>query len=718
MDSERERSRALERDQEREDARQREERTKHHVVRTKPLSQQANLDDIALAQNVFLQEMATDPNKICFAFGGVYPGRSAAKGKLHATHTVSYSVGAAGHYQLHVCLRRDSAPLPGSPFALVVAPGDAYPLSTKLPLPLLGVFELFRSEESESQLARCACRVVLKTADKMGNACSRGGANLHCGATDGSSGVTSSCKDLGDGSYAIEFVSDTSSGAKEVYVKIDGLHVIGSPAMLRLTSGTPDISKTEVVSFPSKAEAGQTVMIRVKCKDSNGRPALGNTLLFGLTILPATDKRSDWTTALAHPTRQTITGEELRLHFSPIRAGEFKAFLWVLEGGRRRAAVHAAQARRGSLRGGPRRHHASHAPAPNETMGLRMSLESSDAAPRRSRESHETAPRKSRESSDAAPRRSRESHETAPRKSRESQEAVPPYSLDSHEATSAPTGAAVAAAAPAIAAPFSSTKSYLLPPSAAAAAASPHVSSKATPARRRAGGALPFEEDAMVPTPGIGKDRRPVNGGKGECFTVKILPGAPSVVHSYLDGVSLSSNGNWEIFRSDDSSHGKLAKEENSGYGKTKHAKEDGPDRASLPPGALFIGDTIRISPFIIDRFGNPSAADDSLAITVITKAGEEVLRAQHTTHLGQPGYDVRYEIKRRGLHTLHVSLGGQHITGSPMSWNAILPERAANGGEWLTSSEETAVESTTSKLPNDNIAPPPSFETAEIVAS
>ena len=446
--------------------------------------------------------------------------------------------------------------------------------------------------------------------------------------------MTSSCKDLGDGSYAIEFVSDTSSGAKEVYVKIDGLHVIGSPAMLRLTSGTPDISKTEVVSFPSKAEAGQTVMIRVKCKDSNGRPALGNTLLFGLTILPATDKRSDWTTALAHPTRQTITGEELRLHFSPIRAGEFKAFLWVLEGGRRRAAVHAAQARRGSLRGGPRRHHASHAPAPNETMGLRMSLESSDAAPQ-SRESHETAPRKSRESSDAAPRRSRESHETAPRKSRESQEAVPPYSLDSHEATSAPTGAAVAAAAPAIAAPFSSTKSYLLPPSAAAAAASPHVSSKATPARRRAGGALPFEEDAMVPTPGIGKDRRPVNGGKGECFTVKILPGAPSVVHSYLDGVSLSSNGNWEIFRSDDSSHGKLAKEENSGYGKTKHAKEDGPDRASLPPGALFIGDTIRISPFIIDRFGNPSAADDSLAITVITKAGEEVYERSILRTLG-----------------------------------------------------------------------------------
>ena len=160
MDSERERSRALERDQEREDARQREERTKHHVVPlSKPLSQQANLDDIALAQNVFLQEMATDPNKICFAFGGSLPRTQRSKRKTSRNAYSQLLCRRGGHYQLHVCLRRDSAPLPGSPFALVVAPGDAFPLSTKLPLPLLGVFELFRSEESESQLARCACRV-------------------------------------------------------------------------------------------------------------------------------------------------------------------------------------------------------------------------------------------------------------------------------------------------------------------------------------------------------------------------------------------------------------------------------------------------------------------------------------------------------------------------------------------------------------------------------
>ena len=119
----------------------------------------------------FAHEMAIDP--LGFAFGGVDPGTLHAHGKLvkvhgrrlstyilsylltylltlgtlHAhgklvkVHAVHYSVGLTGEYKLHVGLRQQSTPLPGSPFNLVVEPGEAYAASSKLPigsLPLSG----------------------------------------------------------------------------------------------------------------------------------------------------------------------------------------------------------------------------------------------------------------------------------------------------------------------------------------------------------------------------------------------------------------------------------------------------------------------------------------------------------------------------------------------------------------------------------------------------
>ena len=46
----------------------------------------------------------------------VYPGTLHAKGELVKTHTVHYSIGAAGKYLMHIGLRQKSATLPGSPF--------------------------------------------------------------------------------------------------------------------------------------------------------------------------------------------------------------------------------------------------------------------------------------------------------------------------------------------------------------------------------------------------------------------------------------------------------------------------------------------------------------------------------------------------------------------------------------------------------------------------
>ena len=127
-----------------------------------------------------------------FAYGGIYPGVLHARGKLHQTHRVQYSVGRVGTYKLHVALRSqgrvqplpqtqnikpkpkppnrspspDTKPnaahytyvllprtylrprrvLPGSPFLLKVVPGLPSSLFTCIaasePLPLSGVVGL------------------------------------------------------------------------------------------------------------------------------------------------------------------------------------------------------------------------------------------------------------------------------------------------------------------------------------------------------------------------------------------------------------------------------------------------------------------------------------------------------------------------------------------------------------------------------------------------
>ena len=68
----------------------------------------------------FWNEVTSDPVGVGFAFGGVEPGRLHAKGKCVDVHKLYYSIGRAGKYKLHIGLRHQMAPLPGSPFALEV----------------------------------------------------------------------------------------------------------------------------------------------------------------------------------------------------------------------------------------------------------------------------------------------------------------------------------------------------------------------------------------------------------------------------------------------------------------------------------------------------------------------------------------------------------------------------------------------------------------------
>ena len=97
----------------------------------------------------------------------------------------------------------------------------------------------------------------------------------------------------------------------------------------------------------------------------------------------------------------------------------------------------------------------------------------------------------------------------------------------------------------------------------------------------------------------------------------------------------------------------------------------------------LLVGDTIRFMPIILDEFGNSATiTDDRMNISISSHSGEEVLRAHQTSIRGHPVYDVRYEIKRRGVHTLWVLVDGTNVTGSPISWNARLPDKSASGAQ------------------------------------
>ena len=224
-----------------------------------------------------------------FAYGGVHPGKKSNHSAPVEAHEVRYSIGTSGSYLLYVALRKPNAggttrsragpsssvddwQVSGSPFLLTVAPGKAFALSTSL---TSKSFESLRGGPEKDANDRFSCKHVLLTCDKTGNPCESGGANVTCGflgadtsepapatvtaeepGATGSAGKKttrpqtagapaaskdkprSSCDDQGDGTYKLQW-SSSSPGTFTVYVKVDGLHVIGSPARMVLVPGVP-----------------------------------------------------------------------------------------------------------------------------------------------------------------------------------------------------------------------------------------------------------------------------------------------------------------------------------------------------------------------------------------------------------------------------------------------------------------------------------------------
>ena len=231
----------------------------------------------------YWDELRSDPQRIGFAYGGVFPGRLHAKGQLVEKHEVHFSIGVVGNYLLYVSLRpphtpnqpgtspqKSNAPkedwqVPGSPFLLCVSPGKAYPLTSEIPSAVLPLRGTSSAENSNSEFS---CAVVVFSKDKMGNPCDKGGADFTAGfiskgesprvgqreddfaashseikggglpTMDASRKAT--VTDVGNGSYKVVWVSQRP-GLFDVYVKLDGLHIIGSPTKLMLADAVPRV---------------------------------------------------------------------------------------------------------------------------------------------------------------------------------------------------------------------------------------------------------------------------------------------------------------------------------------------------------------------------------------------------------------------------------------------------------------------------------------------
>jgi hypothetical protein len=289
--------------------------------------------DAASYQSVYANELASDPKRIGFAFGGVDPGRLHAHGQIVEVHNVHYSIAMCGTYRLHVALRHEGVQLPGSPFVLKVSAGPASALTTAVlahMLPMRGVV----GNSSES-----GCRVVLKASDMMGNACEAGGATIVC--SGGDKRIESRVVDNNDGTYLLVWRSKVA-GVFDAHVSVDGVPILGSPMPLTLTSEPPDLKQSELIgSGLTKAVAGKPADFRIKCKDRFGNAAQPSAnLKFEMAMLPpveGVDKKDRaektiiadrWKSAVAHPIEGTWHGAEFEVKYVADVAGDLELHVW------------------------------------------------------------------------------------------------------------------------------------------------------------------------------------------------------------------------------------------------------------------------------------------------------------------------------------------------------------------------------------------------------
>lgn len=278
-------------------------------------------------QGIFKNELDSDPSGIGFAFGGMDPGRLHAHGRPHDTHRVFYSIARVGSYKLHVQLRVQGLPLPGSPFLLTVAPGPASASATSLAgdivLPLTG---------SVGKRAEQGVHLTLRVRDRMGNPCKVGGAKVRCSCNIES--VDTSTIDNRDGTYSLTWHAELA-GNFEASVLVSEEQIVGSPFKLRLSSSEPDIIKSLVSGAGiSKVQAGQPALLTLKLYDRYSNLTWSNALTFGLILVDKSNENhsAEWKTAESQSFEGKWEGEVFEIRYTPETSGDLRLFIWCEQG--------------------------------------------------------------------------------------------------------------------------------------------------------------------------------------------------------------------------------------------------------------------------------------------------------------------------------------------------------------------------------------------------
>jgi len=102
---------------------------------------------------------------------------------------------------------------------------------------------------------------------------------------------------------------------------------------MQLTSGTPELSKTEIdYDMLRNVKAGRTQKVRVHCKDSANQPAVpGRNVTIGVTLTSALTKLEPdaWKVHPSEQLERSVIGDALEISFAPRLAGEVKAYFWA-----------------------------------------------------------------------------------------------------------------------------------------------------------------------------------------------------------------------------------------------------------------------------------------------------------------------------------------------------------------------------------------------------
>ena len=126
-------------------------------------------------------------------------------------------------------------------------------------------------EVKDSEWKGFVCTFCLQTRDKAGNDCKTGGGNVTCGVASTSTDVESSCVDLRDGKYQLTWRSLIQQTDVLVYVRIDGIHILGSPMSLDLDGGIQKVQVVEEKAPSTRKKKSPKKIVSLDGKDGFGK---------------------------------------------------------------------------------------------------------------------------------------------------------------------------------------------------------------------------------------------------------------------------------------------------------------------------------------------------------------------------------------------------------------------------------------------------------------